>query len=125
VRILLDTHFLLWWLADDPALGERARQVIASPDHLVCYSAASVWEIRIKQRIGKLELPDDFADSLAAQAFVPLAITTAHAHAIKDLPLHHRDPFDRMLVAQAQIERLTLLTRDEQLAKYEVATLLA
>ena len=82
MRILLDTHFLLWWLADDPALGERARNVIASPENLVCYSAASIWEIRIKQRIGKLELPADFADSLEVQAVVPLAITTAHAHAI-------------------------------------------
>jgi PIN domain nuclease of toxin-antitoxin system len=125
VRILLDTHFLLWWLADDPALGERAHHIIASPENLVIYSAASIWEIRIKQQIGKLELPDDFVDSLAAQAFVPLAITTAHAHAIKDLPLHHRDPFDRILIAQAKLERLTLLTRDEQIAKYDLTTLLA
>jgi PIN domain nuclease of toxin-antitoxin system len=122
---LIDTHFLLWWLADDPALGERARHVIASPENLVCYSAASIWEIRIKQSIGKLELPEGFTDSLAAQAFVPLAITTAHAHAIQDLPLHHRDPFDRILIAQARLENLTLLTRDDQIAKYEVATFIA
>jgi PIN domain nuclease of toxin-antitoxin system len=125
VRILLDTHILLWWLADDPALGDRARDVISTPDNLVFYSAASIWEIRIKQAIGKLEIPDDFADVLASQALEPLAITVSHAHGLQDLPPHHRDPFDRLLVAQARHERLTMLTRDQAITEYDVAVLLA
>jgi PIN domain nuclease of toxin-antitoxin system len=125
VRILLDTHFLLWWLADDPVLGDRARDMISTPDNLIFYSAASIWEIRIKQGIGKLEIPEDFASVLAGQALEPLAITVNHAHALRDLPPHHRDPFDRLLVAQARLERLTMLTRDEVISQYDVAVVLA
>lgn len=125
MRILLDTHFLLWWLGDDQALGDRARDAISSPENLIFFSAASIWEIWIKQRIGKLDLPDDFEEVLADQAFEPLAITISHAHGVRDLPLHHRDPFDRMLITQARLERLTLLTRDPVMSQYEVATLLA
>jgi PIN domain nuclease of toxin-antitoxin system len=125
VRLLLDTHFLLWWLADDPALGDRAREVISAPENLIFFSAASVWEIRIKQGIGKLELPNNFADVLAGQALEPLAVLVAHAHGLQDLPPLHRDPFDRLLIAQARIERLTLLTRDQIISRYDVATLLA
>lgn len=124
MRLLLDTHVLLWWLGDDPALGEIARAVIADPANLILLSAASVWEIRIKQAIGKLDLPADFAEVLAEQAFEPLAVTVSHAHAVKELPLLHRDPFDRMLVAQARIERLTILTRDHLIMQYDVPTLL-
>lgn len=125
MRILIDTHFLLWWLADDPALGDRARELIAAPENLIFFSTASIWEIRIKQGIGKLELPDSFADTLTGQALEPLAVTVAHAHAVRDLPLHHRDPFDRMLIAQARFERLAFLTRDHVIAQYDVTTLLA
>lgn len=123
MRILLDTHFLLWWLADDPALGDRARDVISSPENLIFYSAASIWEIRIKQATGKLEIPEDFADVLARQALEPLAITVSHAHGLRDLPPHHRDPFDRLLVAQARHERLTMLTRDQVISEYDVTVL--
>jgi PIN domain nuclease of toxin-antitoxin system len=125
VRLLLDTHVLLWWLGDDPALGETAREVIAHPENLILLSAASVWEIRIKQAIGKLDLPANFGEVLAEQAFEPLAVTVSHAHAVKELPLLHRDPFDRMLIAQARIERLTILTRDHIITQYDVPTLLA
>jgi PIN domain nuclease of toxin-antitoxin system len=124
VRLLLDTHFLLWWLADDPALGNRGRELISSPENFVFYSAASIWEIRIKQGIGMLNLPDDFADVLDGQAFEPLAITVGHAHALQGLPLIHRDPFDRLLVAQARVERLTILTRDQIISQYDAMTLL-
>jgi PIN domain nuclease of toxin-antitoxin system len=123
VRLLLDTHVLLWWLADDPQLGERGRELIATPEHVVFYSAASIWEIRIKAALGKLELPDTFADALSAQAFESLSVTSAHAHALRDLPMHHRDPFDRMLVCQARLENLTLVTHDAALTAYDVATL--
>jgi PIN domain nuclease of toxin-antitoxin system len=125
VRVLLDTHFLLWWLADDPALGDRARDLISTPENLIFFSAASVWEIRIKEAIGKLDLPEDFADVLAAQAFEPLAVTVAHANALRELRLVHRDPFDRMLVAQARLERLTILTRDSVIGQYDVPTVMA
>jgi PIN domain nuclease of toxin-antitoxin system len=125
VRILLDTHFLLWWLADDPALGDRGREAISTPENLIFFSAASVWEIRIKQGIGKLDVPEDFADVLAGQAFEPLAVTVGHAHALQELPPLHRDPFDRVLIAQARLERLTILTRDHIIGQYGVPTLLA
>jgi PIN domain nuclease of toxin-antitoxin system len=125
MRLLLDTHVLLWWLSDDPALGERGRDVISTPDNLIFVSAASVWEIRIKQGVGTLELPAGFADVLGGQPFEPLAVTVAHAHAVLDLPLIHRDPFDRMLIAQARVERLTVLTRDPVIRQYDVPSLLA
>lgn len=125
MRLLFDTHVLLWWLADDTRLGESARDAIANPENLILLSAASIWEIRIKQAIGKLELPANFGELLAEQAFEPLAVTVSHAHAVKDLPLLHSDPFDRMLVAQARIERLTILTRDHMIPRYDVPTLLA
>jgi PIN domain nuclease of toxin-antitoxin system len=125
VRILLDTRFVLWWLADDLDLGERARELIAAPENLIFYSAASIWEIRIKHALGKLDLPDEFADALDRQAFEPLAISVDHAHAVQDLPQLHRDPFDRLLIAQARCERLTILTRDGIIGQYDVATVLA
>lgn len=125
MRILLDTHLLLWWLGDDPALGDRGRELISAPENLIFISAASVWEIRIKQGIGKLDLPEDFAEVLATQPFETLAVTVEHAHALRDLPLHHRDPFDRVLIAQARLERLTILTRDRALGRYDVPILLA
>ena len=106
-------------------LGDRARDLIAAPENLVFVSAASIWELRIKEAIGKVELPEDFADVLAAQAFEALAVTPAHAHALRGLPLHHRDPFDRMIVAQARVEQLTVMTRDPIVAKYDVTALLA
>jgi len=125
MRILLDTHFLLWWLMDDAALGDRGRDLISMPENLIFFSAASIWEMRIKQGIGKLELPESFVDVLADQAFEPLAVTVEHAHALHGLPVLHRDPFDRVLIAQARLERLTLLTRDHIIAQYDVAALLA
>jgi PIN domain nuclease of toxin-antitoxin system len=125
MRVLLDTHVLLWWLADDPALGDRGHEVISTPENLIFFSAASVWEIRIKQGIGKLDVPDNFADVLAGQAFESLAVTVGHAHALQYLPPIHRDPFDRVLIAQARLERLTILTRDRVISQYDVATLLA
>lgn len=125
MRLLLDTPVLLWWLADDPALGARARELISTPENLILFSAVSIWEIRIKQRIGKLDLPENFADVLPGQSMEPLAVTADHAHALRDLPLIHRDPFDRMLIAQARCEKLTIVTRDEILARYDVASVIA
>jgi PIN domain nuclease of toxin-antitoxin system len=125
MNILLDTHVILWWLDDDPSISRKARTAIADGKNLVFVSAVSIWEIRIKEALGKLKIPSDFQAVLAGQPFESLDITIEHAHAIKDLPDHHRDPFDRMLVAQARIEGFTLVTRDVHLKKYRIPILAA
>jgi PIN domain nuclease of toxin-antitoxin system len=124
VKLLLDTHVLLWWLADDPQLAPTAAEAIAEAD-VVAVSAASAWEIAIKQALGKLSGPDDLAAELSANGFTELPVSVAHAVAAGGLPRHHSDPFDRMLVAQARIESLSLVTRDARLAEYGVACLQA
>lgn len=125
MNLLLDTHVILWWLNDEPSLSQKARKAIADGRNLVFVSAVSVWEIRIKESLGKLKLPADFKSVLAGQPFEHLAVTVEHAHAIKDLPDYHRDPFDRMLVAQARAEGFTLVTRDAHLKKYRIPLLAA
>lgn len=117
MRLLLDTHVLLWWLADDPRLAATARAAIASPEDEVRVSAASIWEMVIKQALGKLQLPDGFAEVLASEDLLPLPVTAAHALAVGRLPLLHHDPFDRLLVAQCQVEGLTLVTADTRVAQ--------
>ena len=120
MNLLLDTHALLWWLDDHPTLSKKARSAIADGKNLVFVSAAVIWEIQIKQTLGRLELPPDFGQVLNRQPFENLDITVEHAHAVGDLPPYHRDPFDRMLIAQAKTEGLTLVTRDLNLRKYKV-----
>jgi len=120
MNLLLDTHVLLWWLDDHPTLSIKARTAIADGRNVVFVSAVVIWEIKIKQALRKLQIPPDFRTILDNQPFNPLPITAAHAHGIGDLPVHHRDPFDRMLVAQAKMEDLTLVTRDDHLKKYEI-----
>jgi PIN domain nuclease of toxin-antitoxin system len=122
MRLLLDTHVLLWWLADDPALSKQARRLIANEPEVFA-SAASAWEIAIKRAVGKLEAPEDLPAALAAGGIGRLPIGFEHAAAAGALPRHHDDPFDRMLVAQAQHEGLTLLTSDARISRYGVATL--
>lgn len=121
-QLLLDTAPLLWWLAGAP-LDPGAAERIANPAALVVVSAASVWEIAIKGHLGKLRFPGSAADEARSAGFEHLAITAAHAERAGELALHHRDPFDRMLVAQAELEGLTLVTRDRAFAAYEVTTL--
>ena len=123
MKVLLDTHILLWWLADDERLPSQAGTTIADPDNEVVVSAASAWEISIKQASGRLEAPDDLLDAVAANDFGALAITAAHAVAAGRLPPHHSDPFDRMLIAQAQIEGLTLVSVDGRFSDYDVEIL--
>ena len=125
MRLLLDTHVLLWWLAHDPTLGDEARAAITGGDAYVAVSAASAWEIAIKQRLGKLRAPGDLAAQLARHRFVPLAVTVPHALRAGALPPLHDDPFDRMLVAQAELEGLTVVTRDAAIGRYGVPTLAA
>lgn len=120
MRLLLDTHALLWWLDDAPELSDTARAAIASGGNVVFVSAATIWEIRIKQAIGKLQIPAEFEQVLDEQGFDSLDVTSRHAHALADLPLHHRDPFDRILIAQARVERLRIVTRDVSFSSYDV-----
>lgn len=123
MNLLLDTHALLWWLADDPRLGSRAREAIAAAENLVAASAASAWKIAIKRALGKLEAPEDLCGALAEAGLQPLPITVEHAVAAGALPAHHADPFDRMLVAQAATEGLAIVTVDERIARYGVPVL--
>jgi PIN domain nuclease of toxin-antitoxin system len=125
MNLLLDTNVLLWWLDDHPSLSPRAKSVIADGSNLVFVSTAVIWEIRIKQALGKLEIPAYFRKVLDQQGFELLDITTDHAYAVGDLPTHHRDPFDRMLVAQAKLERLTLVTGDRRLKRFHTSLISA
>jgi PIN domain nuclease of toxin-antitoxin system len=120
VKVLLDTHILLWWLAEDPALPPAARDAIADADTTVLVSAATAWEIAIKKAAGRLEAPDDLLDALDVNSFDTLAISAAHALDAGALPTHHTDPFDRMLIAQARAEELTLVSVDRRFADYDV-----
>ena len=125
MRVLLDTHFLLWWLDDAVELGDTAREVISRPENLIFYSSASLWELRIKEFSGKIDLPENFSTILQTEPFEALAVTVKHTEALRGLPMHHRDPFDRMLIAQAITEKLTLLTRDEFIPLYDIASMKA
>lgn len=123
MRLLVDAHVLLWWLADDPALDAGARDAIGDGQNWVGASAATVWEIGIKRALGKLDAPGDLVGALAASHIEPLSITVQHAAAAAELPRHHDDPLDRMLVAQAVTEGLTIVTRDPRIAAYGVPVL--
>jgi len=123
VNLLPDTHVVLWWLDDAPSLSASAREALAHPDNTVYLSAVVVWEIRIKEAIGKLEVPADLEAILAEESFVELPVTVPHAHAVAGLPPVHRDPFDRMLVAQARSEGFHVLTRDPVFRRYDVPVL--
>ncbi len=120
MNLLIDTHTLLWWLDDNPTLSVKAKTAISNAKNIVFISAAVIWEIGIKQALGKLKIPGNFKEVLEAEPFEMLDITDEHAHAIVSLPGHHRDPFDRMLVAQAKIEGFTIITRDIRIMKYKV-----
>jgi PIN domain nuclease of toxin-antitoxin system len=121
--LLLDSHTLLWWRADDPRLSPTAREAIEDPKATPHFSAASIWELEIKQAKRQLALPPRLVDALAEEGFVEIAIGSHHATVAATLPPHHSDPFDRMLVAQAQSEHLTIVTRDARFAAYGVPVL--
>lgn len=123
-RLLLDTHIFLWWRGEPGRLSSEVRSSIATAD-IVFVSAASVWEAAIKAAVGRLELPDTIEAGVLASGFEKLLITFTHAERAAGLPPHHRDPFDRMLVGQAQAEGLTLVTHDRLLEPYEVEILWA
>ena len=123
MRLLLDTQALLWWLFDLPQLRASAREAITNPNNQVHVSAVSAIEIATKQAIGKLDAPTDLEQQVADNWFLPLPVTIGHGLAVRDLPLHHRDLFDRLLVAQARCESLTLVTPDRRLSEYDVQVL--
>lgn len=125
MRLLLDTHAALWSFTNDPTLSEEARAAIVDGHNVVFVSAATAWEVAVKKALGKLEAPDDFINELARHRFTPLDITCEHALAVEDLPPVHADPFDRMLVAQARLDGLTLVTRDTRIPRYDVEVLRA
>jgi PIN domain nuclease of toxin-antitoxin system len=119
-RLLVDTHVLLWWLTDDRSLSETAREEIGDPANEPLVSVASLWEIAIKRSLGKLSAPDDLRDRIGTEGFSWLALGADHAWEVRRLPMHHRDPFDRLLVAQALLERLAIVTADPHFQAYGV-----
>lgn len=124
MRLLLDTHVLLWWLEGAP-LAEEAAHHIADPANDIVVSAATVWELSIKRQLGKVEMPPDLVQQCRSEGFSLLAMDARHAERAGALPMHHADPFDRMLVAQAELDTLVLVTRDRALASYGVQLLAA
>lgn len=119
-RLLVDTHVLLWWLTDDRNLSEPAREQIADPANEPLVSVASLWEIAIKRSLGKLAAPDDLPGRIETEGFSWLALGADHAWEVRRLPMHHHDPFDRLLVAQAMLERVPVVTADERFQAYGV-----
>jgi PIN domain nuclease of toxin-antitoxin system len=120
VRLLADTHAALWLLGEDKRLSTHADALLTDATNEVLLSAAVVWEVAIKRSLGKLDAPDGFARQLLDGGAVPLPISIDHARAVRTLPWHHRDPFDRLLIAQAAIEDAVLISSDERLRPYDV-----
>lgn len=124
MKYLLDTQAFLWWITDSKCLSNRAREIIQDGNNMLLLSAASGWEIAIKASLGRLELPDRpekvIPEQLSLNNIQGLPVQMSHALHVHSLPQHHRDPFDRMLVAQCQLEEIPIITSDPQIAEYEV-----
>lgn len=124
MRFLVDTHTFLWLSSNSPRLSLDIQETLADPEHDVFFSSASAWEIAIMAGLGKLAVPADLAAwlprQLAASGLIALPISLEHAVAVASLPRHHRDPFDRLLIAQAIVEDMTLVTADHQFERYDV-----
>jgi PIN domain nuclease of toxin-antitoxin system len=124
VKVLLDTHALLWWLADDDQIGIQARDLIADPGNNILISVASLWEIVVKVRVGKLEADiEEISQAIELDGFTLLTINPAHLRTLAGLPMHHRDPFDHLLIAQAIAEEAIFLSADQNTSKYSVQTI--
>ena len=119
MKLLIDTHVALWWLAGEP-VGEEAERQLTDSTNRVLLSAAVVWEIAIKRSLGKLDAPADLVEVLTSAGAAPAPITLEHAATVERLPHHHRDPFDRLLVAQASVEGATIVSADPELSAYDV-----
>jgi|SRR5699024_1201247 len=122
-RLLLDTHVVLWWLGNDPRLGARARGVIADQSNDVLVSAVVGFEIAVKRKLGKLRAPDNLADEVERSGFTVLPVSMTHGQEAGALPMYHRDPFDRLQIAQARVNDLTLVTADHACRQYDVSWL--
>lgn len=126
MKLLLDTQVFLWWIVDEESLSDHARNLMRDGSNILFLSAASAWEIAIKASIGRLDIGGEpaqvIAEQMAANAIQPLPIQVSHALHTYDLPAHHRDPFDRLLIAQSQVENLPILTADRLISRYEVNT---
>jgi len=120
---LLDTHVLLWWISDDDRLGKQTREIIGNGKNAIFISAATTWEISIKRSLGKIQAPENMDVIVDEERFIRLPISLAHGDMAGSLPILHRDPFDRMLVAQAIFENLILITCDTQIMAYKVRTM--
>ncbi len=120
MKLLLDTHAALWWLADDARLGPGAERHLSDETNRILLSAVVIWEVAIKRSLGKLQAPTGLAPTLLAAGAHPLAITLDHAAAVESLPWHHRDPFDRLLVAQALTEGAAIVSQDDRMQPYGV-----
>ena len=123
MNLLLDTCVLLWWFDDPTLLSEQTLTAIKEPENKIIVSVVSVWEIAIKKALNKLEAPEDLKEMIVDSGFELMPIDYEHAWQVKDLPPHHRDPFDRLLVTQAKVERLTFVTRDSWLNAYNISIL--
>ena len=123
MRLMLDTHALIWALEGSSKLSKAARRAIEDARNEVLVSAISAWEIAIKSAMGRLELPGDLLEAVVSAGFTPRPIGFAEAERLRKLPDHHRDPFDRMLVAHAMQEHCSLVTKDPLIARYGVETL--
>jgi PIN domain nuclease of toxin-antitoxin system len=127
MKVLLDTHVFIWWVIDDPQLSDTARAVISDPANTIYLSVVSAWEIIIKERTGKLSLPEPaqtyVPSRLNSNGFVSLTVELTHVLQIASLPDHHRDPFDRLLIAQSQIEQVPILTVDRLIGQYAVTVI--
>lgn len=123
MRLLLDSHVLLWALMDVQKLGAIARGAIASPDNEVFISAVSMWELALKREKGTLRTPNDLTTIVEQRGFTPLSLSLFHAEQAAMLPMHHKDPIDRMLIAQARAEGLTLVTGDAHIRRYGIRTM--
>jgi PIN domain nuclease of toxin-antitoxin system len=118
VKLIVDTHAALWLLAEDERLSARADQMLTDSSNEVLLSAAVVWEVAIKRSLGKLDVPEGFATMLLDAGAAPLPIGVDHAEAVRSLPWHHRDPFDRLLVTQAVLEGAVLVSNDDRMRAY-------
>ncbi|MBM3745347.1 MAG: type II toxin-antitoxin system VapC family toxin [Acidobacteria bacterium] len=127
MKALLDTHVFLWWTLDDPRLPKRVRRFVQDPANALVFSVASAWELAIKAQLRKLTLPDRveqfIQEQLDLNAILPLPVQLEHALQVAELPAHHRDPFDRLLIAQSLVERLPMITGDPFIARYQVETI--
>lgn len=117
---LLDTQILLWWLSDDSRLSTKQREIIASPENQIVVSVVSFWEMVIKENLGKLRIPANLREAVEKTSFSLLDVSLQHIEGLRQLPSHHRDPFDRLLIAQAQTENLQVLTADRSWQKYQL-----